>query len=286
MLLVRTAPYWLRPSRVAAGRFSLGWAAAVIAIIAGTGWLTRPSFPAGTWYGRWTPGDDRSERYGGEVRQVTVGDLSVPLGLHPRSDSLRALLTAGARVAVSGVAGPPPQRLAPIFAIADRRQRELMTLGALRTDLYFFHRMRTHDLRLDAPDIRVRGRLAGIAAGDSFALAMWRQDNGFCLAVNGEATCELGFQPGRGWALFYWLSGAPPWVITGLDVFWMALLFFPPGLWASGHRSWALAVGAALAGLVFLPGLVGLQGSGFVEFIGVAVGLEAGLLVRRTARRL
>lgn len=283
-LLTTRAHWWLSPSRATAGRLALGWSTFVVATIAVTGFLMQPSFPAGDWYGQWTPRFGHLHSYEGRLAAVTVDGLAVPSRRHPQPDSLRALLIGGARLEVVGIAGPPPDDLAPIFAIADRRQRTMIMLGADETDLYFSYRMRAHGLRMDAPDIRLRERLIDLAPGDSMTLTTWRRPDGICLAVNREETCELGFQAGRGWALFYWLMDSPEWVITGLDVFWMALLFFPFGLWVSRSRSWALAMGTALAGLVFLPGVVGLQPSGFVEFIGLAAGFEVGLLIRRAAR--
>lgn len=283
--LTRWAPQWLHPSDRSATRWSAAWATGVMAVLAATGWLVQPGFPTGAWYGQWTPRFGHLEHYGGEVVSARLGPLEVPSWRHPRSDSVRSLLRQGAPLEVVVVAGPPPSALAPIFSIADDRQRTMLMIGADGADLRLGLRRRAYGLRLDAPDLRLRDWMSGVAAGDTVTLHTWRTGDGICLRLDDRRECELGMSPARGWAVLYWLPWAPDWLLRTLDVLWVAALFGPLGLWMRRSSAWALSVGAALAALIAAPALTGLQPSGFVEFVGVAVGLEAGLLARREARR-
>lgn len=283
--LVRTAPRWLRPSDRMAMIASGLWAAVVVLVVAATAWLMVPSLPHGDWYGQWMPRFGNYGIYGGRLASARLGPLRVPSWKHPEPDSVRALLLAGTPLEVRFAARPPPSDQAPIFRFAAGGIQGVLMISAEHEDLRLSVRRRANDLRLDAPDVRLRGWLEGIASGDSVTIRMWITADGLCASLNGRRACGLAISPARGWAILYWLPRAPGGLQRAVDVLWIAVLFFPLGLWMRPRPAWGLCAGAALAALIVVPALSGLQPSGFVEFIGAAVGLEAGLLARRELGR-
>ncbi len=210
--------------------------------------------------------------------------MPIPEGALPNSDTVRALLRAGAALELRLVVGPRVSRLAPLLSINDDAQREILLLGADRDDLVLRWRMPAAAWRLDQPEARVARAFAGRRDGDTIALAVSRTRDGYCIAVEGGArTCRLTFGPGRGWSLLrHAAGGARAW--TGLaDAAWLAALFAPLGWCASSRRGvWGSA--ALLLALGVLPPLAGLLPAGIGEWTGGAAGLLLGTAGRARCR--
>src|SRR5262245_109180 len=156
-----------------------------------TGFLFRASFPVDTYYGGLVPRFGHLEWYGGRVLQASVGGLEIPSGVITRSAEVRQLLLSGATIQVRAYAGPEPQGLAPLFAIDDHHQREILLLGIDGIDVVFRYRTRAIAARLRGPELRVRGVLRGIVWRDPLSVSVRRADSGYCIRVNATEHCEL-----------------------------------------------------------------------------------------------
>jgi len=255
-------------------------AAITLGLIGGTGLLLEPAFPASAYYGQWTANLGHLEWYRGRVRGATLEDIPLPSDRLGDSRRVRELLLAGERLDVLAVAGPRVPRLAPLFSIYDDRQREIVLLGPDRDDLVLRYRTRGITLRLDQPDLRLRGAFAHVSAGDTLRIAAWRATQGYCLTLNQASTCGLGFTAGRGWGTLLYAERFPAWLKGVLDVGWLVGLLGLVGL--AGTRRTALAAGgAAIAlGLGVVAPAVGLTTTPMGEWIGAGFGLIAGVGLR------
>lgn len=285
ILLARSRGRWLpgggapvAPAfRVAAG------GAAGLAFLA-TALVLQPSLPRSTWYGQWAPELGHYETYGGEVREVRIGDRPLPPARLAARESVRSELRAGVPVEVAFAGGPAPDGVAPVFAIYDDGQREVLMVGADGGDLVLRVRRRAADLRLKAPQVRLPGA-APEPGREAVARAALR-DGTACLESGPAGTCDALAAPGRGWSLLF---GPAPRSLParGLDAAFAALLLVPLGLWWRRDRAGLAGAGLAAAGVAlatFAGGaglgdlLAGLGGGAAGMGLGVAL-REAGTLL-------
>src|SRR5437763_4773095 len=168
-LVTRTAAFWLLPSPARAARLSRTAALAAAAVCWATGMLLTPTFPAARYYGQWTPSLAHLELYRGRVLDVTLSGLRILSGPIPDSRLARERLAAaqGFSLHVRAVAGPRPRALAPLFAIYDDQERQIVLLGPDRDDLVLRFRALATDLRFDQPDIRLVSAMRPVTAGDT-----------------------------------------------------------------------------------------------------------------------
>jgi hypothetical protein len=289
-LLARTAPTWLLPCPRRAARLSLAAGAGVAASVLLTATLLLPALPRITYHARWTPNLGYGEWYRGRVLSVTLGDLAIPSKRLERSAEARRLLLAdsGATLEVRLAAGAPVRVVAPIVQIVDGQRREIFMLGAHQDDLVLRYRTSASALRLDQPDIRLRGALAAVAPGDTVDLLARRERGGgggrYCLGVRGAERCGLGFSAGSGWALLLHPEVLPKWLRRTLDAAWLGALFFPAGYWARRRWESALGVGVAFAALIAVPAERLLARPGAAELVGALGGIAAGLMIQAITR--
>jgi hypothetical protein len=236
----------------------LAGATAVLGAVLAAGGLLRPLPPPGDYYGIWTAGLEHGDTYDGRVVGVTLSSTSLPSWRLAGAPTIAGLLRAGAPLKVHAIAGPPPNRLAPLFAITTGSQEEVMLLGFDGGDIVYRLRRVSEALRLDAPDLRVRRAAAGVAPGSPMTLQVWRQEGGYCITLNTRKHCGLGWTPGRVWAVVLYetrLGGA---IGALLDALCIGLLLLPVGL-TLRRDAWSVAgVGLAAAALLLVPPWVGL----------------------------
>ena len=285
VFLARSRGRWLPtgdPPVPPAFRVASGAAAGLVFLA--TALALRPSLPLSSWYGQWTPELGQYETYGGRVEQARLGDRPLPSGRLRESDSVRAELLGGVPVDLVFRGGPETERVAPVFAIYDDVQRQMLLLGAQGDDLLLRVRRRSADLRLKAPQLRARG--AAPASGATVEASVAIRDGAACLAARVEETCDALAPPARGWSL---LLGPAPRAIParGVDAIFAALLLVPLGLW--WRRDGAGLAGAGLAGAgVVLAALAG--GAGAADVVAALAGGMAGgglgAAIRGGGRRL
>jgi len=265
---------WLPTRRRSAVR-GLAAAALCLAAIAGTGLLDRPSLPRTPYYGQWTANVGMYDWYKGKVLSAEMGGLPMRDGRLADTRAVRDLLLAGAPVHVRAVAGPRPERLAPLFSIFDVYRHEMFLVGPDRDDLVLHVRSRAMDVLLRPTELRWRGALAGVAPGDTVAVTVRRTGAGYCLGVDARERCGLAVTAGQAWSLFQSYPGLAPAAQAFLECLTMFLLGIPVGLvMARSAWGWAGPL-ALLAGALLVPALVGLAPTPLLQLAALALGVVA-----------
>jgi hypothetical protein len=277
--LWQSYPLWVRPRRQVAGRLALAAACIVTALVGLTGGLLRPSFPPTWYFGGWTNEFGDLESYHGHVLNASVGDVSIPPGLIAHSAEVRQRLVRGETLRVQAVAGPPVPGLAPLLSIHDEQHREVLLVGPDRDDLVYRFRTLAASLGLDSPDISFKNALHGLAPEAPLTVEVATHGPAYCVEVNRESTCGLGFTAGSGWGLLMFHQ-LPPWTHPMLNILWLAALLVPVGYWACARWECALAAGMIAVALLLAPPWVGLVRTPVGELAGAAVGLMGGVVLQ------
>ena len=271
--LVRFAPRWLTttPRRSA-------WQALATAVVAvltwiGTGAVVRQAFPPPPYHEVKAPAFDYWARYEGAVlwSNFALGPLSV-----------RAVAPAH-----------PPDRESPLVAVLDARAVEVFILSMDGHDLALRYRMPAINWKLETPDLRWRGAFAAIAPGDTFTAVATYHAKQICLWLNDAKRCGFGYTIGDGWKLIFYPRRWPGWMLTVINVLWIAGCVIGVGFWAGSAATTTvkdgkgryetvmarIAIGIVLFGLVFVPYFMGMKGTSLWEWIGALGGIEAGLVM-------
>jgi VanZ family protein len=275
----------------AAARLSLVSAIGVAVVTAVTGWLLLPALPLSALRSWYSPDRPDLELFRGRVISTSLGSVPFRTSVFHNPDEVRRSLLTGAPLRIVALAGARARKLAPTLVIEDEDGNELLLTGPDRDDWVLRLRTRAASLRLDQPDLRLRGALTRVAPGDTLRIEARRDPDGYCLRVNETQACRLGFTIGSGWALLLYPRHFPPWLQRLLGAGWVAGMVVPIGFWAR-KRSETLVGGALLlVTLALLPPLVGLLPTPGAQWLGAGVGsligyglqlLTAGVHDRRT----
>jgi hypothetical protein len=285
------APGLAHPSPERSRRLLLVGSGALTMLLGLGGALVGSSFPAGTWYGQWTPELGGFDRFEGQIVEARLGDRLLPSGPQADSRERRALATReGLTLAATTIAaGRPSGRWAPIVSVFDDAQRKVAMLARNGDDLVFEPRTRAEDWGFQPLSIRMPGVFAD--AADT-------------LEVSGRyrrGRLEVGFRWDRALArrsAHQSLAPVDAWralvprrlpltgpIATAIGGAWLAVLFFPLGYW--GGRAGAgpgirrpvllvalVALAPALVAVCPLP--LGLPLAGWPNWLGVAIGWGLG----------
>ncbi len=217
---------------VLAGRLSrtLPWmVAGALAGLVAPMLLLAPSPPAAVYYGQWTARFENMAAYAGRVMAASVGGVEMSDGRSAHSPEVRQALEHRERISVRFIAGPEPAGLAPVFSVYDHLQREIFLLGVDGRDLVFRQWMRSTDLRLDGPELRFPGALAGVSPGDTVDAAVFAGETSPCISLNGRTKCDIAPGFAAGWTLLLY---PPPFGIPlaeMADLLWVGALALPLG---------------------------------------------------------
>lgn len=279
-LLVRHARDWLFPTTAVASWLCRGATVAAGLICLATGLLLTPSFPATQYYGLWTPNLGHLEWYRGRVLDAALTATRIGPGPIPERSRVRELLQAdaGYDLRVRALAGPPPQRLAPLFAVFDGRRREILLLGAHREELVLRVRTRAAAWRFDRPDLRVPA-LRHVRRGDTVLVSVLASDGRY--SIDGV---KRGFTVGIGWALLMYPDALP--LKGALSALWIAVLFVPAGFWLRTRMDGITGALGILSGLALVPALTPLLRTPVLQWAAAGLGLLAGVLFQVLLRRI
>ena len=281
-VLVATAHYWLLPPRAQAARLSWGAALAAAAVCYGTGWLLAPAPPQTRYFALWTPNLAHLAPYQGRVLDAMIGEVRFPGGPIANSAAARDALRSpeGFSLRVRAVAGPRPAGVAPLFAVYDQHQREILLLGPDRDDLVFRFRTRAATWRLDQPDMRLVGALRAVAPGDSLDVTVHGRRGRYAVTINSSATAALGFTLGSGWALLMYPESLPAWLKALLSVAWVAALWVPAGFWARTRRDGSVIVVTVTIALLGAPVVTSLRATPVLHWAAAVLGAVAAAAYR------
>jgi VanZ like protein len=275
----------------AAARLSLVSAIGVAVVTAVTGWLLLPALPLSALRSWYSPDRPDLELFRGRVISTSLGSVPFRTSVFPNPDEVRRSLLTGAPLRIVALAGARARKLAPTLVIEDEDGNELLLTGPDRDDWVLRLRTRAASLRLDQPDLRLRGALTRVAPGDTLRIEARRDPDGYCLRVNETQACRLGFTIGSGWALLLYPRHFPPWLQRLLGAAWVAGLVVPIGFWARKRSETVVGGALLLVTLALLPPLVGLLPTPDAQWLGAGVGsligvglqlLTAGVHDRRT----
>ena len=284
-LLVLRIRAWLRPGTSARVLLWLALAGTLLAIGL-TGALVRFKPAGGVLHGQWVPDQGHLERWSGRLRSAEVGGVSVPDGPSPRSDALRAALRDTVTVRLEGVAGRATRRISAIFAVMNDEQEEVLLVGPHGADLVVRVRRASASWRMDAPEFRYRGALAGIAPGSPLAIAFDGSRLGGCATVNRVRHCVGRPRAGSTWQLARSFDRLPPLAHGLLDLMTLVVLALPFGLLlrSAPHREMALAGSLLVIAFPIVAWWSGLSLPGVWEWSGVALALLAGSMLNARLR--
>lgn len=191
--------------------------------------LLAPAPPEGVYYGQWTAVFGGMEPYRGRLLGARVGELPVPSRQVPFGGELRQSLRGGEQVSLRLEVGPPPRGQAPIFSIADDRQRGIFMLGADGEDVFVRLWRRGTSLRFSTPTWWWEGALSGLAPGDTARIVYDLGPRGPCLNVQGRTRCLTATSSVGGWSLLAPGGQAGPLQRIG-SLIWAFLLGIPLGM--------------------------------------------------------
>ncbi|MQA90578.1 MAG: hypothetical protein GEU90_10130 [Gemmatimonas sp.] len=285
MRIARSAPFWIDPQGRGRAVLAVGGALVGAGLLLLSLALLRPAPTESTYFGQWTADFRSLERYEGEVVAAWIGSDPIQSGRLDNSAVIRDHLLRREPIRITAVAGPPTEGLAPLFSVADRRQRMLLLVGVDGSDLVFQQRLLATATMLDRPHVRVRDAFDAVRVGDTMHVALRWMGDGYCVAVDRREECGISLSVGRGWSLLQYSDETLADLAPLLDALWIALLFLPAAYWAAGDPRLILLVAATGVASV----AVGAAASASVvasvpDYLAVFVGVGLGLLQRRVTR--
>jgi VanZ family protein len=275
------APQWIFPTQRRARRLAATAAAIALVTLIALTQLLKPAIPHIGLYGQWTPEFDNLEHYGGTVIDARIGDIAAPSRLIPQSEKVREYLLSGVPLTVHAIAGPAPRGLAPIFNFYDDRQREIVLLGADGVDAVFRYRTWSTAVRLDQPQLRIRGALADVPPNAPLRIEMFRVRRGYCVILNEMRACPIGFTVGRSWSELFAFDTKSGTLERALDFFWLFVLFAPTGFWLTGRKEWVLCALLVTTALALIPVWSRLLPTSVAQLSAAPAGLLMGVFCRR-----
>jgi VanZ like family len=280
--LLRWAPRLLAVSGWRSATLSLCAAGVVGAVIAGTGWLMEPVSPWAGSHASWTTPVGSARAYRGRVVSAHI-DGAVARG--PLGAEAARMLAAGAPLHIRAVAGPQTRRLGSLVALVDHSGELVLLVGVQRRNVVVRYRTRAMDLGFDHPDVRFRGALRGVQAGDTveFAVTLARPA-GLSLEIAGVRHRQ---NPGisSGWTLLYNIDRVSRATATMLGLCWVVGLVAPAGFWLRNPGTNVATISVLAVLLANLPGLVHLRALTPGEWAAAAVGLGFGSWFATRARQ-
>jgi len=277
---------WLSGGQYATRRL---WGATVLvlATVMATGWLLRPAPTSAQYWSQFAPRLGSLGFWDGTVHEaVVVGSAPIEHGRFPSERIVRDLHRAPIRVSVT--AGSRPDRISPIFALADDDQHHILMISQQDDDIVVRTYRRTSALRLDTPDIRFLNAFAGVAPGARAVIEVHGTLSARpCLRVNDWFQCSEQRGVGSLWSVLMSrraLEGSAGRMLSALTLF---VLVLPMALVMRAVPR-AHAAGAAIvlvAGLWMLPPLSGLARPTLLELAAVGAALASGLGVHRMYAR-
>lgn len=234
--------------RLLAASAAIAWLAPIVLLI--------PTTTPQDLYGLWTPRFGNRAHYDGQVLAAEVGTLSIPSRLVPERAELVAALEDRGPVRLLLEVGTDPQfAIAPVFQVKDLQTRDLFELLALHSDLLLRGRNPARVLKLDQPDVRWHGAMAGLTPGDTVTLVVDRGRGSVCMSIDDRERCELAPSLGDGWAFVLNLEGPPRWFRELMSVAWALGLGGLIGLTTRSPQS-AVALTTALALLGYFGAVI------------------------------
>lgn len=232
-------------------------------------------------FGHWPPDLGHTEPYRGKVSDVSIGGEGGSSGRPAGQEGIRGLFSGSSSVDAHLVVGLASPGLASILAIVDERRELMLFLAADGEDLVFRRRYLADDVRLDRPDLRFRGALAGFVAGDTLSVHLEEVPEGGYLARVNEAVYRAGHTPGRSWSLLLYPTRGSELLKVLADLAWLALLGLPLGFLASSGRAAVTGAAVLAAAFAIVPWASPVVTTPWREWAAAALGVLLGYAIGR-----
>jgi hypothetical protein len=266
-------------------------------LIVVSAWLLRPIDPIGAQYVQWAPDREDMDVFRGRLVAVQLnGRLLRPFEAFPSQWTYDSVTQAMAVRAVIGTPIPPSERQAIIIRIVNEEYEGFMlaqrgdavvfrsTMGAARLKLRSILIGLDHALTTPTPTDPV---LLIHAISNPRVMGLVRE------LKSGETEATLRRTVGLAWAMLLPWDRALDSRWWPVNALWLAALVFPVTFLTMrsvhkrtvnrnpGFDYWPL--GLALIALLVAPASLGLSALGPGEWLGVGIGVAAGVLVERAA---
>ena len=284
--------YWRRivsPPPHEARRLALAFAMALLCIWMVTAWSFTPRLPVSApWYGQWAPDLGNYESFAGRVLRLSAGGEPLLPGKAINQARIKDALAANPSMAFRAVLGSRPSRLAPVGAIYDEWQRQVILLGQDRNDLAFRMSLKGSGLRLRVPTVLLVDGMAG-SDGDTVEAFGALRHGAFELSSRIEGvirTRHLPLSPSWGWSLIMpWDSvlGQETGALTALWILGLIALVSYYGA-LGGRAGLAVAPATALLLLAAVPFVTGFPAVHWSEWAAAVAGILLGFVASLRAR--
>jgi VanZ like protein len=283
----------LLPSRIAAIRLATGWTILWALLLTASAELAHISLPNTTAWGVWRPELLQHDYFPGRVISATAGGLKTPDAISATSADVRRRLSSDSVVVeasvVSAIATGAPSAIATVY---DYKRSQIFMLGQRRGNLIFSLRMRTADVMVETPDIRLDSVFPRHrpSVPDTIHVAGGLIHHTLWIRAESHGVVRERTHPvdaGLGWSYFlpfpYEYGAETMW----LTMIWIAGLAVPAMYWATrAGRTTIFAAGAALAlSLVAIPLATSVHATAWWEWMGLAIGAGIGVLLGTVTRR-
>jgi len=284
-------PHWRRvllPARRSARRLALAYATLLCGIWLVTAWSLGLRLPTSApWYGQWAPDLGNYKPFLGRVLGLKAGEMPLPPGRAPDQERLRDAVAARPTMAFKAVLGPMPARLAPVGAIHDEWQRQVILIGQDRNDLAFRVSLKGSGLKLRVPTVNLRNGMAG-QPGDTVYASGGLRDGAFELESQVGTTHRsrrLPLTASWGWSLVLPWDSVLGEEARGLTALWIVGLLALLAHWSflAGRAATTIPVVTAAILLWAIPNLAGFEHVHWSEWAAAAAGIGLGAVTAAAA---
>lgn len=296
-ILAHSRHNWVLPK--ASRRRWVALAVAILwpAVIASTLWALEPSIRNRRHFGQYAPTDSIIPEFGAEIFGASFHGAPLPIGaFSDQSDVLKAFRSRQAWLTATVAQPPLIAGTATIVAVVDDRKDEDLTLSQSGRDLLCHVRLRSEDIGLNSPTIRLKGALRDEGSGSAIEIEGGLLGATIASVVRRGAEVsqkELVLTPGAGWMLLYPFDLTLPVDSAIFGFLWMTSITLPlQYFWSisvvAGRRriaSRSVPFCLALLLLVPTPWLFGAKSANNFEIAGVIVALISGDQLARLAQR-
>ena len=289
---VTAADRWrrlLQPRPRQARMLAIVAAGLCLAMLALTAWGLDRSLPEGRYWGQWRRLPGGSLRFGGVVLGAELNGRPLPATLLQWDDpAILAIHGDSLTISATILPGPPTRRVASIASVGADPSHRLIVLAQRREDFVFRIRLRASELLLRSPSFGIPGVLSD--SDNGVAQPVRLQGSYFPERVSlraDQAAVNVPLTVGMGWSFLVPVELAIGRWASAVSALWLAMLFLPLAYWATkGWRvtGWTVPMLVAVVGLALFPLSKTVAATSPLEWLGVVVGIAAGVLLARSSR--
>lgn len=241
-LLAKTWKLWIVPSRNQARILYIASLVLWASVVTGSALLLKPTVTSHSWWAQVRPVLEGLDRFPGMVRKVVINDREIARGRIDDAYDFKgrfgsAEVSVDAEVTFPAGVHDSTSNIAPITAIFDEAQKEIMMLGQNGRDLLFRSRTLTSALRLREPTFSLTGSFDDgfsdkrIESARRSGYTIWLSST----AADTNQLRSIGYNlhPFMLWnaVLPFYINITPAHIY--LSMLWGGLLMFLPGYWAA-----------------------------------------------------